>query len=80
MSFYVMQPDVTYRERKKATAIRFSHTCTCRGVVNAQAGSCKQGFIRGCMGGGGLEHVTGHKYVSAKCCLDSLSQIASEAI
>ena len=25
-------------------------------------------------------HVTGHKYVSSKCCLESLSQIASEAI
>ena len=25
-------------------------------------------------------HVTGHKYVSSKCCLDSLSQIVSERI
>ena len=25
-------------------------------------------------------HVTGHKYVSSKCCLESLSQIVSEAI
>ena len=25
-------------------------------------------------------YVTGHKYVSSKCCLESLSQIASEAI
>ena len=25
-------------------------------------------------------HVTGHKYVSSKICLESLSQIASEAI
>ena len=25
-------------------------------------------------------HVTGHTYVSSKCCLESLSQIASEAI
>ena len=25
-------------------------------------------------------HVTGHKYMSSKCCLESLSQIVSEAI